>query len=156
MRQDDLVRTINQFLASPPFPACLLLVHPDPSRLIAAVDQMRDLYRWPDWRTGHELSAALLDVLASDRPAAAANWFAKAAAARKPGPVLVTGIDLLFEPALRLDPLRLLLDIGRTVALIVTWPGQVNNDRLAYAVAGHNHYRTWPTSALCPYCVVSL
>jgi hypothetical protein len=67
MRQDDLVRTINQFLASPPFPACLLLVHPDPSRLVAAVDQLRDLYHWPDWRSGHELSAALLDVLAGDQ-----------------------------------------------------------------------------------------
>jgi len=60
-----------------------------------------------------------------------------------PGPVLCTEIDLLFEPTLELDPLRLLCDVGRVARLVVTWPGSYHHDVLAYAVPDHRHYRTW-------------
>jgi len=60
-----------------------------------------------------------------------------------PGPVLCTEIDLLFDPALELDPLRLLCDVGRVARLVVTWPGSYLHGVLSYAVPDHSHYRTW-------------
>jgi hypothetical protein len=60
-----------------------------------------------------------------------------------PGPVLCTDIDLLFEPRLSLNPLRLFKDAGRITRLIVAWPGIYRDDVLSYAVPDHAHYRTW-------------
>ena len=60
-----------------------------------------------------------------------------------PGPVLCTNIDLLFEPTLKLDPLRLMRDVSRVTRLVVAWPGSYVDNVLAYAVPDHSHYRTW-------------
>ena len=59
------------------------------------------------------------------------------------GPVLCTNIDWLFEPTLKLDPLRLMRDVSRGTRLVVTWPGSYVDDVLAYAVPDHSYYRTW-------------
>jgi hypothetical protein len=50
---------------------------------------------------------------------------------------------LLFDPTLKLDPLRLMRDVGRVTRLVITWPGSYVDSVLAYAVPGHSHYRTW-------------
>lgn len=60
-----------------------------------------------------------------------------------PDPVLCTNIDLLFEPTLKLDPLRLMRDVSRVTRLVVTWPGSYVDSVLAYAVPDHSHYRIW-------------
>ena len=153
---NDQLATIQEFLAAPLYEACLLLVHTDPLRLEESASQLEERYGWRRWPVGRELSAVMLDVAVHDRGPAAAHWFRAAVDSRRPGPILATDIALLFEPALQLDPLRLLLDASRRALLIVTWPGAVVGDRLAYAVTEHSHYRTWPRSALCPHCVVSL
>ena len=70
----------------------------------------------------------------------------------QPGPVLCTDIDLLFEPALHLDPLALFRDNSRAVTIIVAWPGTFTANVLSYAVPKHAHYRTWrnPDVQVCP------
>lgn len=57
--------------------------------------------------------------------------------------MLLTGIDLLFEPTLHLDPLTLLQQISRSQPLVVCWPGQWTPSGLSYAVPKHAHYRVW-------------
>jgi len=156
MRQDALVESVNQFLAAPPYEACLLLLHQDPARLHEATLRLSEAFQWPGWPAGQALAAALLDTALPLRPAAAARWFGEACAARRPGPVLIGDIALLFEPALQLNPLRLFLDASRRTKLIVAWPGATDGRRLAYAVPEHHHYREWPVSELCPACLVSL
>lgn len=59
------------------------------------------------------------------------------------GPVLCTDTDLLFEPALGLDPLALLRQASRMTRLVVTWPGTYRDGILTYAVPRHGHYRAW-------------
>lgn len=154
--QDNLISNIQQFLAAPPYQACQLLVHPDPAQLNAIIVGLIDRLGWPEWRVSESLSAWLLDVCPVDRPTTVAHQFRRAGALNTPGPVFVSDIALLFEPAFRLDPLRLLLDASRRKPLVVTWPGSVAGDRLAYAVPEHSHYRTWPRTELCPHCIVSL
>ena len=57
--------------------------------------------------------------------------------------VLCIGIDLLFEPTLQLDPLKLLRDASRATRIVVAWPGSYSDDTLTYALPEHGHYRTW-------------
>ena len=57
---------------------------------------------------------------------------------------LLDDIELLFQPALATDPLRLLQMLSRNRTLVATWPGMFADDLLWYADVGHLEY--------CSYC----
>ena len=122
---------------------CLLLVHPEVRRLEDAADDSSSAYGWPRLPVGQALSAALLAEPPARRPHEARRWIKARLGEMAPGPVLCTGIDLLFEPGLELDPLGLLCDAARVARLVVTWPGDYRDGTLSYAVPAHAHYRTW-------------
>ena len=132
---------VNDFLRTSD--TCLLLVHPQVRTLEDAAVELSSTYGWPRLSVGRELSAVLLPETPQRRPRKAQQWVKARLGEMAPGPALCTGIDLLFEPALTLDPLRLMCDVGRMTRLVVTWPGSYVDGVLAYAVAGHSHYRTW-------------
>jgi hypothetical protein len=122
---------------------CLLLVHPTVSKLGDAADQLLSVYDWPRLSVGGELSAVLFSEIPQRRSRAVRQWMKLHLREMAPGPVLCTEIDLLFDPTLKLDPLRLMRDVGRITRLVITWPGSYADNVLAYAVPEHSHYRTW-------------
>ena len=141
MNDATMRNTIAEFLhTSRP---CFLFVSPEIRRLEDAAHQLLSTYAWPHLSLGQELSAALLTEAPQRRPYEAQHWLKARLGEFSPGPALCTEIDLLFEPTLELDPLRLLCDVGRITRLVVAWPGIYQHDVLAYAVPDHSHYRTW-------------
>lgn len=156
MTTDDLFPAIDHFLAIQPYYPCLLLVHPEMARLYAATRQILSQYAWPGLSIGSLLSQALLPVAPKQRPRQAKRTFADTVQAHVPGPVLCTDIDLLFEPSLYLDPLRLLREASRQARLVVIWPGTFANGVLAYATPSHAHYQTWTQTDLCDDCILAL
>ena len=58
-------------------------------------------------------------------------------------PILITGIEILFEPSFELDPLTFFKLVSRNTSLLVMWPGEYKNNILSYASPEHAHYRTW-------------
>ncbi len=58
-------------------------------------------------------------------------------------PLLIDHIEILFAPALRLDPLPFLRNLSRRRPLIVGWPGMYVPPRLTYAVPGHPEFREY-------------
>ena len=124
-------------------PTCLLLVDADVWVMEAAVGRLLSWYGWPRLPVGRELSAALLPEPPRQRPRRVQPWMMARMVALAPGPVVCTEIDLLFEPALELEPLVLLRRVSRVAKLVVAWPGSYADGALAYAVPEHVHYRTW-------------
>ncbi len=122
---------------------CHLFVHREIRSLEDTAARLASDYGWPCLAVGRELGDALLAEPPQHRSRAARRWISARLGEMAPGPVLCTGIDLLFEPALSLDPLRLFRDAGRTARLVIAWPGTYRDDILAYAVPDHSHYRTW-------------
>ncbi len=122
---------------------CLLLVHPAVSRLEDAANELLSVYDWPRLSVGRELSPVLLAEIPQRRSRAVRQWMKTQLRNISSGPVLCTNIDLLFDPTLKLDPLRLIRDASRVTRLVVTWPGSYVDDVLAYAVPDHSYYRTW-------------
>ncbi len=122
---------------------CLLLVHLQIHRLEDAADQLLSTYGWPRLSVGQELCDVLLSEMPQHRSRAARRWMPARLGEMSSGPVLCTEIDLLFDPTLDLDPLRLLHDVSRVSRIVVAWPGSYRGDVLAYAVPEHSHYRTW-------------
>jgi len=133
--------TVTGFLSTSH--TCLLLVHPEIRRLEDVADELLFTYGWPRLSVGRELSAVLLSEMPRRRSRTARQWLPTRLGEISPGPVLCTETDLLFDPALELDPLRLLCDVSRVTRMVATWPGSYRRDVLAYAVPDHSHYRTW-------------
>ncbi|MFZ5823437.1 MAG: BREX-3 system P-loop-containing protein BrxF [Bacillota bacterium] len=67
-----------------------------------------------------------------------------------PGPFLLDNVELLFDPALQLDPYRLLTGLARTCIIVAAWPGTYQHGTLTYAFPGHREYRSVnPADAIC-------
>lgn len=49
-------------------------------------------------------------------------------------------IDILFDPALQVHPLRLLENLSKTYSLIIIWPGKYFDSQLSYAEYGHPEF----------------
>lgn len=124
---------------------CLLLVSPSIALL---EEQAAELEQSgvPPLNIGRELSTRLLDVPRPRWAGSARDWFLASVAACASPPLLCTSPDLLFHPALDLDPLALFRQAARIHQLIVLWPGELSGNVLSYAVPEHHHYRTWQLS----------
>lgn len=151
-----LLEKVEQFLAHPPVHPCLLLIHPDVPQLELAGQYLVEKYGWAQIAVAPRLSQALLEASPRRRPALAPRAFAGIVQAHAPGPVLCRQIDLLFQPELQLDPLRLFRDQSRHTILVALWPGSYAQNLLTYAVPAHAHYQTWHQPELCDYCLISL
>lgn len=56
--------------------------------------------------------------------------------------------ELLFDPGMQQDPLRLLQGLARNRTVIATWSGAVVEGHLQYAAADHPEFRRYDASGL--------
>lgn len=66
--------------------------------------------------------------------------------------VMLDNIEVLFDPELAQDPLRLLQGLARNRTIASTWPGTFNGVYLTYAEPGHPEWRRYskPEVAVVP------
>lgn len=57
--------------------------------------------------------------------------------------VLLDNIELLFAPALKQDPLRVLQSLARSHTLVVVWPGTIQAGHVVYGDPDHPEYRRY-------------
>lgn len=62
--------------------------------------------------------------------------------------VLLDNIEVLFDPGLQQDPLRLLQGASRSRTVVVAWPGTLRDGTLRYAAPPHREYREYPAHDL--------
>jgi len=58
--------------------------------------------------------------------------------------VVLDNLEILFNAALKLDPLRLLQGLSRHRTVVATWNGSIEGNYLTYAAPGHPEYRRDP------------
>jgi len=58
-------------------------------------------------------------------------------------PVVLDNLEILFDKDLHQDPLRLLQSISRNRAVVASWNGSVDSQRLFYAEPGHSEFRSY-------------
>ena len=121
----------------------LLLAGPHGSGKTAVLRALCAATEWSYVNLNLELSGRLLDVATRFREIEALN-LARAIADEAPGPILVIdNIELLFEPRLKQDPLRVLLALARSRTVIASWPGEFACSTLLYTAPGHPEYRRY-------------
>jgi hypothetical protein len=121
----------------------VLIVHPDIFTLDEAKKELQTKFNWTVLSIGQVLSRDMITGQVSGAAGVQA-WLSDQVRGTASGPILVSDIDLLFEPSFKLDPLIIFQRASRFTKLIVLWPGMYSKDIvLSYAVPEHRHYRTW-------------
>lgn len=156
MHDLELPLLIDRFLAARPYYPCCLFVHPDVQRLQQISLRLAESFSWPILSLGSVLSERLLHVTPVRRTSEVSTIFKDIVQGYLADLVICSDIDMLFDPTLRLDPLRLLRDTSRLRALVAMWPGSFTSGTLVYATPEHAHHRVWSRPELCDHCVVTL
>jgi len=62
---------------------------------------------------------------------------------KEQGALLLDNIEILFDPRLKQDPLRLLQLMSRNRSVVAAWNGKIEQGRLIYAETGHPEHRQY-------------
>ena len=88
---------------------------------------------------GITVPEALRTVPAARRPQALQSTVEQLLSAL-PVDVVLRRVDILFDPAWRIDVLKFLLAVGRNRRLYILWPGTVSSTILEYSEPGRPDY----------------
>ena len=90
-----------------------------------------------------EFSRRMLDVARSRRPKQADRVFREIITGQSADLVLLDNLEVLFDTALQLDPLRLLQLASRNQTVVASWNGTLNDGLLSYAQPDHPEYKSY-------------
>ena len=90
-----------------------------------------------------ELSRRLLDLTGRQRALRTQDLLHDIAGEAGGDVVLLDNLELLFDPALRQDPLRLLRGLSRHRSVAASWNGSVEDGHVRHAAPGHPEYRCY-------------
>jgi hypothetical protein len=97
---------------------------------------------------GLELSQMLLDLTERQRALRLPQLVNQVIGSADENPVFLNHIEILFQPDLKQDPLRLLQGVSRSRIIIAAWNGQIHNGYLTYAAPEHPEYHRYPMQDL--------
>ncbi len=128
-------------------------LHQKPQLTVAVSHAIRDLqkatnqivseYQVPSFSLNKELSQLLIGKAKANYSKEIFDWISSKNREIEKEPLLLTDIDILFEPSFELDPLAIFRQSSKNKKLVVLWPGSFGNNNLSYASPDHAHYRNW-------------
>ena len=95
-----------------------------------------------------ELSRRMLDLAERQRPRHVQPLLKRIIAETASALVLLDNIELLFDVALRQDPLRLLQGLSRHRTVVAAWNGSIENGHVCYAAPEHPEHRRYPLDGI--------
>jgi hypothetical protein len=108
--------------------------------LLKALCQQQDI---PYLNVNLTLSQRLLDLTDKERPLRVRRLLADVIDEQAADVIALDNLELLFDPALHLDPLVCLQGLSRNKTLIAAWGGNYVGGVLTYAEPGHPEYRRY-------------
>jgi hypothetical protein len=90
-----------------------------------------------------ELSRRMLELPKSGRARQVDRIFKAVFADTDSTPLVLDNLEMLFDPALKVDPLRLLQSVSRNQTVVASWSGTFQNGTLTYAEPDHPEYRSY-------------
>lgn len=58
--------------------------------------------------------------------------------------IIITNIDVLFNPSYRLNVIKFFISISRNRNIILNWPGQYDSENLIYSEPEYDDYKKYP------------
>jgi hypothetical protein len=93
---------------------------------------------------GAEISRRLLDLTERQRVLQLPKLLEEAVAGFPSNLTILDDTEVLFNPVLKQDPLRLLQRLSRDRAIVASWLGDVDGGQLMYGVPEHPEFRRYP------------
>jgi len=91
-----------------------------------------------------ELSKLMLELTERQRAVQLPSLFASLLDEFANDVLLLDNIEILFDPSLKQDPLRLLKGLSRNRTIVSSWNGFIEDEHLIYAEPNHVEYRRYP------------
>ena len=110
----------------------------------AALRDLAERTGAPLINVGVELSRRLLDLSEWQRPIRVVSLLERIVAETEGNVVLLDNIEIVFDVALRQDPLRVLKILSRKRTVVAAWSGSMDHGHILYAVPEHPEYRRYP------------
>ncbi len=118
----------------------VLVVGPAGSGKTAALAAGRPDPASPVLHLGSALGARLLPLSRRQRALQAQALLEALVEETGSDPVFLDNLEILFDPALQQDVLRLLQGLSRNRTVVAAWPGNYHDGTLSYAEPGHPEY----------------
>jgi len=106
----------------------------------AMANSLASAQGYPVINVNLELSKRLLDLTRVQRSRQVERLLKEVIAGVPGDVVILDNIELLFDTALELEPLRLLQGASRNRTIVATWNGSFSNNTLVYAEPGHPEF----------------
>lgn len=119
----------------------ILVVGPARTGKTTALQDLAMHHRWPLVNVNFDLSERLLELTTMQRALRAPRLLSEIADGCPGEILLLDNTEILFSIELQQDPLRLLQGLARHRTVIATWGGEMDDENLVYAVAGHPEHR---------------
>jgi RNase adaptor protein for sRNA GlmZ degradation len=135
---DDLREAIQQ--AGNLYHRLVLLAGPQGTGKTAALQSISQEQAYPLINVNLQLCKAMLELTRSQRTRQVEQLFKAVVGAATADVVLLDNLEVLFDPGLEIEPLRLLLNASRNRTLVATWNGTFRDGTLIYAEPGHPEF----------------
>jgi RNase adaptor protein for sRNA GlmZ degradation len=134
----DVLQAIRQ--AGDLYHCLVLLVGPQGSGKTAAIQALAKSQAYPLINVNLQLCKAMLELTRSQRTRQVERLFKAVVGDASAKVVLLDNLEVLFEPGLEVEPLRLLLNASRNQTLVAAWNGTFRDGTLVYAEPGHPEF----------------
>ena len=131
----------------------ILIVGPIGSGKTMTLAELAAAENVPVLNVSFAISRKLLDLTERQRVLQLPRILEEVASGFPANPILLDNTELLFDPVLRQDPLRLLQGLSRDKTIVATWLGNVNGGFLTYAAPEHPEFRRYSAVDLLVVCV---
>lgn len=143
---EDIARAVQ--VTESRYHRLLVVVAPPGAGKTTALHAVAEQMRRPLVNLNLELAKRMLELTRQKRTLQATRLVGDIMSETGEDIVFLDNIEMIFDPALGLDPLRLLEGISRNRTVVVSWNGEVVGNRLRYAAPGHPEYRDYSADNL--------
>lgn len=143
---DELLQRIDQVTSL--YNRLILLVAPSGRGKSSILQALQQKTKVPFINIGLELSQQLLEFNEKQRAIQVNRLISNLLNTFHSDLILLDNTEILFQPSLQLDPLRLLQKLSRDRTIVAAWNGYVKDGHLIYAAPEHPEYRRYPIQDL--------
>jgi hypothetical protein len=118
----------------------VLLAGPQGVGKTAALQSISKAQDYPLINVNLQLCKAMLELTRNQRARQVERLFKAVVGAVSADVVLLDNLEVLFDPGLEVEPLRLLLNASRNQTLVAAWNGTFRDGTLVYAEPGHPEF----------------
>ena len=139
---DQILRTVKP--AAELYYRLILVVAPTGSGKTTALKHVQDSTDAQLVNVNLELSRRMLDLTERQRSLQVQRLLEEIIGEHDEEIVLLDNIEIIFDPSLKQDPLRLIQGLSRNKTVVAAWNGTVVEEFLTYAAPDHAEYRRYP------------